>query len=209
MNGREKVDKTTFPTISPNVLGKSDTAINWTISKITVTVEIKCLSEGQVGTKPSISGDNWFSTTSAVPVTLSGGGTTVGSLTITLDSNSKYKFVGYVIDGKTYSAGTERTVKNTGGTAGVCGFSPARTESVGVSADGSFPMCPPAASSGAREGSGGGAAEAGRRGRGGRDRGETFPRKSGKKPGAHRRGAFGIPEKAYGFSGTDFGQGQL
>ena len=108
MNGREKVDKTTFPTISPNVLGNSDTAINWTISEITVTVKIDCLSEGKVGTKPSISGDNSFSTTSAVPVTLLGDGSKVGSLTIT--SGSKYKFVGYVIDGKTYSAGTEYTL---------------------------------------------------------------------------------------------------
>lgn len=102
MNGREKVDKTTFPTISPNVLGKADTTINWTITDIVVTVEIECVTIGQLGTKPSISGDNSFSTTSAAEVTLSGNGSTVGSVSI--DKGNKYKFVGYRINGVSYSA---------------------------------------------------------------------------------------------------------
>lgn len=109
MNGREKVDKTTFPTISPNVLGKADTTINWTITDIVVTVEIECVTIGQLGTKPSISGDDSFSTTSAVPVTLSGNGSTVGSVSI--DKGDKYTFVGYRINGVSYSADKDYTLK--------------------------------------------------------------------------------------------------
>lgn len=118
MNGREKVDKTTFPTISPNVLGKADTTINWTISDITVTVKIECLSEGQSGEKPSIKGKNNFETTSAVPVTLLGNGSKVflgdGSeedSTISISKGNKYKFVGYRINGASYSADKDYKLK--------------------------------------------------------------------------------------------------
>lgn len=109
MNGREKVDKTTFPTISPNVLGKADTTINWTITGIAVTVKIECATTGQLGTKPSINGDDHFSTTSAAEVTLSSDGSKVGSVEI--NTGDKYAFVGYKINGVSYSADKEYKLK--------------------------------------------------------------------------------------------------